>query len=396
MGLVSVSNIKNIIILLETPLNQRDYNRFGIKTLQDNGFDVKVWNLTPFVCSEYCNIKLNEPVQLDICTSFNSLDEFKRAFLSLNQEYFIINLVAYHLKSLPVYKVLSKKEIPYCVTMNNPIPVASQKPSFFHRVKTSSIRQKLNFVFPKIPFKWLGVRPASLILAGGESSLSFSSYPISKNTEILWLHALDYDLYLDELKNLEVTSEHPAVFLDQYLPFHPDFIRASSSFPVTPDKYYPLLSNFFSKLENEAGISSVIAAHPRSRYEEHNNLFMNRTIVRGKTIELVRKSKVVIIHSSTAINFAVLFRKPMIFVTTNQLNKGWMGFKIEHMASLFGKKPINLDDLSSVEWSKEFIVNNDAYSKYERDYIKKPGTPKKPFWQIFSDYIKEYEGNRNL
>ena len=389
--------IKSIIILLETPLNQRDYNRFGIKILQENGFDVQIWDLTPFVCPEDCNTKLNNPVHLDIYTSFKCLDDFKAAFFNLSQGYFIINLIAYQLRSLPVYKILSKKNLPYCVTMNNPLPATShKKPSIFYRIKNSSFQQKLNFVFLKIPYKWFGISPARLILAGGEASLDLNKYPINKNSEVLWLHALDYDLYLDEVEKSENVNRNFAVFLDQYLPFHPDFNRSFSSPPVTPDKYYPLLCLFFDEMEKEVGITSVIAAHPRSRYEDHNKLFDEWSVVRGKTVELVRKSEIVLIHNSTAINFAVLFRKPMLFVTTDQLNEGWAGLTIESMASYFGKKPINLDDSLPVEWSREFIVDNIVYSKYENDYIKKTDTRKEYFWQMFADHIKKYDDTKIL
>jgi len=41
--------IKKVIFLVEAPFNQRDFKRFGIETLMQAGFDVWVWDFTPFL-----------------------------------------------------------------------------------------------------------------------------------------------------------------------------------------------------------------------------------------------------------------------------------------------------------------------------------------------------------
>jgi len=38
--------IKRIIFLVEMKFNFRDYQRFGIEILQQNGFSVEVWDMT--------------------------------------------------------------------------------------------------------------------------------------------------------------------------------------------------------------------------------------------------------------------------------------------------------------------------------------------------------------
>ena len=35
----------------------------------------------------------------------------------------------------------------------------------------------------------------------------------------------------------------------------------------------------------------------------------------------------------------------------------------------------------------KLVVNKKIYNKYMINYIKKPGTPEKPIWEIFSDYF---------
>lgn len=386
-----MGKIKKIIIFVETPLNQRDYKRFGIDILQKNGLDVQIWDLTPILSPED-NVVLNDPIKYDKCISFTSLDDFRLAASNLNSNHFIICLVAYRFKTFSIYNILSKQKLSYCVTINNPIPSSKQnKPNILYRIKNSTNYQKINYVFMRIPSKWLGVRPARLILAGGAISLAYNIYPIDKKTEILWLHALDYDLYLHELSNPAKVDNELGVFLDEYLPFHPDFIRSGSAAPATPDKYYPSICKFFDLIENKLGVNVLIAAHPRSRYDDHPDYFGGRLVIRGKTVELVKRSKFVIAHDSTSINFAVLFRKPIIFITSNQLKQGLMRLNVEAFASQFGKKPINLDESISINWEKELSVNEIIYLNYENNFIKKTNTQKLQFWQIFANYIRSIE-----
>jgi hypothetical protein len=41
--------IAKIIYLIESPFNKRDYERFGIETFIQDGFEVYVWDFTPFL-----------------------------------------------------------------------------------------------------------------------------------------------------------------------------------------------------------------------------------------------------------------------------------------------------------------------------------------------------------
>ena len=179
------------------------------------------------------------------------------------------------------------------------------------------------------------------------------------------------------------------VFLDEYLPFHPDFIHLQMAHPTTAEDYYPLLRRFFGFLEDNYGVRIIIAAHPRSRYEELPNYFGGRPVIRGKTAQMVRESEFVIAHSSTSLNFAVLFYKPVIFITTNQLEQSSQGPFIHLMASWFGKQPINIDDQPiGVDWESELRINEEAYARYRNSYIKKDNSEELPFWQIVSNKIK--------
>jgi hypothetical protein len=235
----------------------------------------------------------------------------------------------------------------------------------------------------------LGVNNATIILAGGSKSAPKLNELKNSESKILWLHSLDYDLYLEERNIQTCRSEKYVVFLDEYLPFHPEYIMLGLLPPSGPDGYYTGLNKLFSKVENRYNIKVVIAAHPRSHYEESSQLFESRECIKGKTSELIKNAEFVIAHSSTAINFAVLYKKPIMFVTTQRISNSYQGPYIKLMASLLGTTPVNLDNNYDID--QEPQVNKQKFDYYRNAYIKMDGTPELPFWQIFSNYVKNMQ-----
>jgi len=250
-------------------------------------------------------------------------------------------------------------------------------------------------IFLTIPFRLLGVRPADLNLICAEKSLP-ASIPVDEKGRLIWVHSLDYDLFLKAKSNAYAVNKNTGVFLDQYLPFHPDSVHSGVKTLFNPQEYYAALCRLFDHLEDDFGIKIIIAAHPRSHYEDMPDFFGGREVIRGKTIELVSSSGFVIVHNSIAINFAVLFKKPMLFLTSDKIIESYNKDLIEEppiswLASFFKKEAYNIDRPSRIDFNKELAIDETAYRNYKNYYIKKDGSEELPYWQIFANYInKEY------
>ena len=383
--------IRRILLLVEVPFNQRDFERFGVELLLENGFNVEVWDLSNILNPRLTkNYQPPDPIDWPGCNIFNDKKVALQKIRNLPSDTIIINLISYSPKSYYVYRAISASQAEYAVHMSNampPIRISKKERIFSYLKKPSKVmsRKLVNYGFYHLPFTWMGVKPASLILAGGEECLVYP-HPIDKSTEILWAHTLDYDLYLKE-RNIPSIERPIAVFLDEYLPFHPDYTYAGIQPFITPDSYYPLLNRFFSLVERELGLKVVIAAHPRSHYEKHSDYFEGREWVRGKTIELVKESRLVLAHCSTALNFANLFYKPAIFLTSSDLDKSREGSGIKKMANWFGKKPIFMDSDINIDWAQELTVSVSHYDHYRRAYIKTEHSEELPFWQIVANRL---------
>jgi hypothetical protein len=230
-----------------------------------------------------------------------------------------------------------------------------------------------------------------MALAGGERSVG-SHRLMAPETNTVWAHTLDYDIYLRSEEDSLPADSSLGVFLDEYMPFHPDWVQLGMAAPVAAGDYYPRMTRLFDLLESTYRVEMVIAAHPRSCYEDHPDYFGGRKVLRGNTAELVRRSKFVIAHFSTALNFPVLFNKPVLFVTTDTLSQNaHTGPAISVMSGWLGKIPINIDQKPTLDWQKELTIDEAAYARYRNAYIKKDDSPEKLCWQIFADYLKTSE-----
>ena len=381
------------------------YSTFGIETLIKNDFLVEVWDFSTFLYGEF-----EEQEVMSVhhgkfkYNRFTNKSEIEDSLSHLTRSDFVNCFIGFSHQTLFIYKILSKKNIEYSVPLFNPLPFSNNQKIKLPKKILSSIkkiviiRKKTLFdhIVNKIirnNFRVFGIKPTTLCIAGGTASMDVNQFPFDQTTQILWTHSTDYDIFLHESgKN---TSSYPgcAIFLDDFLPFHPDFTMINEKAPILPEEYYPKLCNFFSYLEHNFGIRIIIAAHPRSTYEKLPDYFEGRPIILGETAQLVKECSFVIVHASTSINFAILYQKPIIFLTMDGFNKNAsisrMGEIIENMAFLLGKTPYNLDHIPSIDFLQEMIIKEHAYEGYKNAYIKKEGSKEEEMWQILADYIKE-------
>jgi len=406
MRIGRLMKIKKIIYFVPT-FCRRDYERFGIEIIRNNGFDVEVWDLAPVIYTRvYNKIEVPDPINYkkSNCRLFINKDEIIREIRKLKLDTLVITIFVINLKTYFLYRELSKKDIPYALFCVNTIPYHKTKVTtrnllskikldyFFEKIRGLNFEKIKRYLFNINPFKHLMIKSPTLILAGGSKTLINYNPPIGKRTKIIWGHTLDYDLYLKDLikpsKN-EIKGEKYAVFIDQYLPFAPDYIYMGTKSPLTPARYYHSLSKFFSRIEKETGLNIIIAAHPRSKYKKHKNYFGDRKLIYGKTIELIRDSELVLMHYSASLNFAVLYNKPVLFFTTGEMEKCASEVKkICVYSTELNKEFINIDGNFRVDWDKELTVDKETYANYKEKYLKRKGTEEKPFWQILADKVK--------
>ena len=117
--------------------------------------------------------------------------------------------------------------------------------------------------------------------------------------------------------------------------------------------------------------------------------------MRWKTAELIKESEIVLLHTSTAISFAVLWQKPLLFLTSNEMINSFVHLDIVFLSNFFSKRIVNLDNYTRQEiienLQKDFSKKD--YIEYKDNYLKYPGSPNVNSWQIFTDFILNRHNN---
>ena len=380
-----ISINKNIIIVVYTPFSKRDYKRYGIEVLKNNNYNVLIIDLSPIIAKEVFNsINIPDPYKSEFYITIFNKSELESILKNFGSNCIVYSTLVFELKTLFFYKLITKYNVPYCVTGLSSLPNFNISKSIikFPKINNNLINLLLNQILIKIPFYILRINSAEMVTLISEKA-NFKRPEVSINTKIVYTHSSDYDDYLETTSSDILTEQYNIVFLDNFLPYHPDSLHTGEKSPVTPDLYHKKLNDFFNYIEEFTNLKVIIAAHPKSTYSSSFNPFDNRSIIRGHTSSLVRNSKFVILNFSTSLNFAILFQKPLLFFTTNELNNiPFYKNQINGIASLFKKDVINID--YPVKLTKENInlINYESYENYKNNYIKKNNTEQIHSWQI--------------
>ena len=375
-----------IIYLTETPFNQRDYRRYGIDVFINDGFVVHVWDFSPFLFKGWKAPP--DPTDYKNWVAFDSVADAVAALRKVPKEAFVISLLRYDRDTRKIFRTMSKQKIDYSIRVD-------AYPSLEKTAKT--IIRKLTRMSPKMIiyhvrnltfrfFRQMYRResPTFLFLSAAKSSVDPKR--LNHQTKIIRAHAWDYDIYLEK-KVKEENGENTIVFMDNYLPFHPHLLYLNLVW-AKAEVYYPSLCRLFDYVEQKLDSTVVIAAHPRSHYEDHPDFFQGRKVVRGQSATLVKNAKLVILHGSASAFFPVLFRKPMLFITMDGILKTNFAADIRAFTTLFGKRPLNISKELHINLKDELVVDEAKYAQFQNDFIKAEGSEELPYWQIVKNCIK--------
>ena len=208
--------IKKVIYFVYAPFCQRDYKRFGIEIMNNNGFLVEVWDFTPIIYPEvHRTVKPLDSIDSSKHSYYKIYlrkIEAKKAIANLKKDTIIISIAAgYSFKTYFIYKELSKANISYCLICSNAIPNYLKIKELssginrriinyvYGKLKSINLQRISEFIFKNISHYYLPIQFSKFIFAGGSQSILNYNIPRSVDTKIVWCHTLDYDLYLDNM-----------------------------------------------------------------------------------------------------------------------------------------------------------------------------------------------------
>ena len=86
--------IKRVIFFVQTTFNLRDYKRFGIRLMRENGFDVEVWDLNLILNPELFKSYIpTDAFDNDVVVLFNHRQKVYDKLSNLSHRDFVINTI---------------------------------------------------------------------------------------------------------------------------------------------------------------------------------------------------------------------------------------------------------------------------------------------------------------
>ena len=370
---------KEIIFFLTEAINKRNLERLGYFRLKKN-FDIKFIDLTILLNKKKLFIKKNnfkKTINKKIFLKVKSWDSLKK---EIKKKVFFIDFTTQNsLKFILLQKYLVKKGSKKIHLTSSILPnniFFSIKEKFYSFIKNLNlyglIKQILIFVRHRLLRK-LSVDPHYALICGNTQRNFFS-----KETKIIESHSLDYDRYLKiNSKKKMINKKRYNVFIDQMMFAHPDGRDNKLMFDKKKEIIYlKELKNFFIYINKKYKKKIIFNFHPRStaKYKMNIKKIINLKFCKfqewEKTDISIKNSDLVMGHTSSAFQFAILWRKPIIFLTHSTFsdyNKKY----IEGMSSEIKSKPLNFDsnNLSLPSIKELNRVNRKIYDKYIYNYI---------------------------
>ena len=382
--------MKKILIFPPGPFYKRDYERFGIKHLKEN-FSVKVLDFPAWLKPNHwkeCSSKVYK------CEEYTSIEN-KKDFLEFNTEsepVIVLDDLEINFKTNWIRKQFKKRKSLFVSLDFNLIPI--DKKTFLS--KLSNLLSEPIFFFHVIAkyfrkyFDFNKFYQPEVSIVGGLASLSSSKAKCK-----IYAHSMDYDIYLN-LHKEPVNEDSYAVFLDEGMVDHPDLILLNLKKPMDEMRYYEILNKFFKKFEKETKLKVKFSAHPKTKTQNIKKYFKDFEFSIGNTPELVKNSSMVLLHSSTSISYAILFKKPVIFLTSDELEKSWIGNRIVNFSKILNANLINMNTSFNNKLNIKDLSNFDKlkYQAYKDQYLKFPNSPDVPLWEIFTENIKKIYNNK--
>ena len=395
---IKLSFFNNIFVFTDIGFTKRDYERFEIKYL-----------------NKFCNIYIIDLTLLKSKLFYN----FKKKNLYKTQNYYLCKNIKEAEKE--ILKISSLYNYNYCIDYSSNI-------NKFIKFKKKLQLKGIKFIFydtglftkPKLKFsqqiskilnfirlnklKKLKNKIINYLKINDKNDVKKFIYDILINTGLssqveakkkIYSYSLDYNLYLNNSDNLDKSKKY-IVFIDQNYPNHPGQKYRKKSKNINETKYYFELKRILFFLKEKLKLQIIVAAHPTSEINFLENR-LNLKVKKNDTINLIKNSLLVVTTTSTASSLALLYKKPLIFLTNNDIENSPDAYLPNTLANYTGSICINMSKEKYFDLQKNDFMKIDKKKSinYIYNYVKHPKSNNvKPMKKLIK-YILNEKNNIN-
>ena len=158
-------------------------------------------------------------------------------------------------------------------------------------------------------------------------------------------------------------------------------------------KYWKCLDKIFDELSKKFGVNVKIAAHFR---RSKNSSPIKKKFYFDQTLNLIKNSKFVVAHNSSAIDWAVLFKKPILilnfdlFDSIALINRDSIKFFCDKLSLKSINVDLNYNFKLRKNMSSLLKINAKKYQKFSKFQLnyKTNQFPHLNQWEILYKYFK--------
>jgi len=400
---------KSIVFLMPVPFTHHHAKRYGLSLLEDKGIMPHVIDLSYLVHGKvFSQVYEGDPLKKTMVHQVRFFSEFENLVKELSQDAvfvdYLVGLSGIDIKYEKIFRILKKYHARYYVVSDADLPNSFAQQG----VSKQSFLLKYSSIFN---IRWLGRYIGRIILRVLVKHEIFYSLPLkvfgtdSENMKNymrkydngrmvrVGINSSDHSSYLEYVNNTteyQRQMEDTCVFLDENAIYSYDYDILKMK-KIDSTRYLNAMNRLFQDIEQKTGLEVVIAAHPLSHYEKYPDAFDGRRIIKGKTVELVARSRLVVLHYSTAVSYAVLFNKPLLFVKTDDMVWAKRTNYIDAIAAELGVSAVNIDNKEQLEeltfHLKGFPV--ERFSKYKYKYLVTREVEDRFTWDIIAEELKK-------
>jgi len=388
---------KKLTFIFEYKYNKTYHSKYEIEYLK-KFYEITIFDLSN-IFSTHLKKKTKRKTRGAKIFIIKKIFDFENQLRKNSPDYTILNGVkSFNFKISKILRKLTKTSI---VELYN-----SELPIYIPKLRNISIKKiimsKYFFIFfPHIIlsiFRRIISYPSKarkqdyivdyLFYAGSET-LNTLKLPSKNYIKKISSPALDYNLHLREDNKKRIIKKKYVVFLDSMLFHHDDqnikFFKRDVSL-----KYFEEINKFFYILEKKLNLKVIIAMHPSCNIKNYSKFFENRTCLKNQSINLVKYSELVLLHpSSTSINFPVIYNKPMLFLTTEELNKSFRHYVAHQIQKMiFRQNILNISSVSENIIFPKFKIDKKAFKWYYKGLINSSKISNKSLNNFIEEELK--------
>lgn len=341
-------------IIIDSGVSYFYFKRFGGEYFADKGLCVRYIDTSYFTRPNSVQIMKYEHfsypnTEISICKSFR---DFEQSLLpGYNKSYAILSLVSNGFTELKLKRLLRKSSIKFgidklglkyydCDVINS--AKRSNLNKFIDSLIKNGPRKTVNAVLRSLYQKFIYKDVYDFVLTISQERLNLYE-PGFIAKDVIECHSWDYDSVIEHrVTDSDIPAHGYAVFLDQNIPFHPEIID-NKLYVTGVDKYFEGLNKLFDKIEKEFNVVVIIALHPTANKEMYKHLLKGRKLTTDFIDARVKSAEFVISHHTAAINFAVIHKKSLLFITNDSFEGNVIGQYIDECAISLGQSKINVD-----------------------------------------------------